>query len=90
MEELILKMHEEAMELQKAVTEFKCMFENLADAIGKVEIEEAQYSWNSEKDVVMAKISCSEIKRIIGMGPDICRTAEEILKFKEEDHKDEE
>lgn len=89
MEELILKMHEELMEFQKATTEMKCLLANLQDAIEKKEIESANCTWNSRKDVENTKIEVSEIKHIIGMGPDICRYAEEILKRRENGEKDE-
>lgn len=85
MEELILKMHEEAMELQKAVTEFKAILGNLQDAIERKEIAEADYSFTSAKDVENAKIELKEIKRIIGMKPEICKEALEILKSRKED-----
>lgn len=90
MEELILKMHEEAMELQKAVTEFKAILGNLQDAIERKEIAEADYSFTSEKDVENAKIELKEIKRIIGMKPEICREALEIMKGRKENKKEDE
>lgn len=85
MEELILKMHEEAMELQKAVTEFKAIMGNLKDAIERKEIAEADFTFADEKDVEKAKIELKEIKRIIGMKPEICEEALKILKEREEE-----
>ena len=86
MDELFLKMHEEAMDLQEAVTELRCMIDDLSDAIEEREVEIAQRGYSDKReDVEDASIKCSKIKRIIGMGPDICRIAEEILKAKEKE-----
>ncbi len=86
MDELFLKMHEEAMDLQKAVTELKFILGELEDAIDEQEVEIAQRDYcNKRSNVEEAEIKCSQIKRIIGMGPDICRMAEEILKAKEKE-----
>ena len=90
MEELILKMHEESMELQKAVTEMRYILYDLQDEIEEREIESASCDWNDRKDVEKVSISVSKIKRIMGMSPDICKRANEILKKKESgDGKDE-
>ena len=83
MDELFLKMHEEAMELQKANIELGCMITQLADAIHDIEVQRADNSYMNRKDVVEASIECSKIKRIIGMMPDICEEAEKILQKKE-------
>ena len=83
MEELFLKMHEEAMELQKANIELGCMITQLADAIHDIEVQRANNSYMDRKDVVEASLECSLIKRIIGMMPDICEDAQKILKERE-------
>ena len=83
MDELFLKMHEEAMELQKANIELGCMITQLADAIHDVEVQRANNNYMDRKDVVEASIECSLIKRIIGMMPDICEDAQKILKERE-------
>lgn len=83
MEELILKMHEETLQMQKVVSEMSCMISQLQDAIKEVEIAEAKKDWRKREDVEEASISCSKIKNIIGMMPDICQTADEILKKRE-------
>lgn len=85
MEELFLKMHEEAMELQQEVTEFKAILGNLVDAIEREEIARAGFSFSNEEDVKNARIECREIKRIIGMKPDICKEALKILKEEEKE-----
>ena len=73
MEELFLKMHDEAMELQKANIELGCMITQLADAIHDVEVQRANNSYMDRKDVEEASIECSLIKRIIGMMPHFMR-----------------
>ena len=83
MDELFLKMHEEAMDLQKTVTEMKCILTNLQDAIELEEIDRAGCKYMSRRDVESASVDCKTLRRIIGLGPDICRAAEEILKQKE-------
>ena len=85
MDELILKMHEEAMDLQKAVTELRCILGEVEDAISREEVEAAENDWNNRRDVEKTKIRCSEIKRIIGMRPGVCAAADRILKEREEE-----
>lgn len=85
MEELILKMHEEAMELKQTVTELKCIIESIEDAIEREEIEAAENTWNNRDDVKKVKIRASEIKRLLGMTPAICYKADKIMKEREEE-----
>ena len=85
MEELILKMHEEAMELKQTVTELRCILGEVEDAISREEVEAAENEWNNRRDVEKTKIRCSEIKRIIGMRPGVCAAADRILKEREEE-----
>ena len=85
MEELILKMHEEAMELKQTVTELKCIIDSIEDAIEKEEIETAENTWNNRDDVKKVKIRASDIKKLIGMNPAICYKADSILKEREEE-----
>lgn len=85
MEELILKMHEEAMELKQTVTELRCILGEVEDAISRKEVEAAENNWHNRRDVEKAEIKCSEIKRIIGMRPGICAAADRILKEREEE-----
>ena len=83
MEELILKMHEETLQMQKEVSEMSCMILQLEDAISEVEISEAQMDWRTREDVENARIEISKIKRIIGIGQTLCKEADEILKKRE-------
>ncbi len=85
MEELILKMHEEAMELKQTVTELRCILGEVEDAISREEVEAAENDWNNRRDVEKTKIRCSEIKRIIGMRSGVCSAADRILKEREEE-----
>lgn len=84
MEELILKMHEESMELEQTVTELRCIIGEVEDAISRQEVEAAENNWHNRRDVEKAEIRCSEIKRIIGMRPGVCAAADRILKEREE------
>lgn len=88
MDELILKMHEEAMNLQKTVTELRCILGEVEDAISREEVEAAENNWHNRRDVEKTVIRCSEIKRIIGMRPGICAAADRILKEREEEKKE--
>ena len=88
MDELILKMHEEAMELKQTVTELRCIIGEVEDAISRQEVEAAENNWHNRRDVEKAEIRCSEIKRIIGMRPGICAAADRILKEREEQKKE--
>lgn len=91
MDELFLKMHEEAMELQEAVTGLRCMIADLSDAIEEREVEIAQRGYSDKReDVEGASIECSKIKRIIGMNQNITKKAEAILRAREEEAKNEE
>ena len=49
MDELILKMHEEAMDLQKAVTELRCILGEVEDAISRQEVETAENNYRRRK-----------------------------------------
>lgn len=89
MEELILKMHEEAMELQEENERYRCTFEVLMDLIESAEIEDAKCSWTTREDVEHTKVECSKIKRIIGMKPNFCKKVEELLLEKEKASKEE-
>ena len=91
MDELFLKMHEEAMDLQEAVTELRCMIDDLSDAIEEREVEIAQRGYSDKREYVEdASIKCSKIKRIIGMNQNITKKAEAILRAREEEAKNEE
>lgn len=90
MEELILKMHEETLEMQKEISEMSCMITQLADAIYDKEVERAKNGYMDRKDVEESSLECRLIKRIIGMMPDICETAEKILQAKENGEKTDE
>ena len=90
MEELILKMHEETLEMQRQVSEMSCMITKLADEIHDIEVQRANNSYMNRKDVKEASIECSRIKRIIGMMPDICEDAEKILQKKENGEEEDE
>lgn len=83
MDELFLKMHEEAMYLQQTVTEMKCILTNLQDAIETEEIDRASNKYYDRKDVEIASIECRKLKKIIGMAPEICKKADELLKERE-------
>lgn len=89
MEELILKMHEEAMDLQQEAERYRCVFGILEDLIIDAEIKEAESSWTTRRDVEHAKVECSKIKRIIGMRPTFCKKVEELLLEKEKASKEE-
>ena len=91
MDELFLKMHEEAMELQKTVTEIRLILGELEDEIADREVEIAQRSYsNKREDVEDASIKCSKIKRIIGISQNITKKAEAILRAREEEARNEE
>ena len=90
MEELILKMHEETLEMQKEISEMSCMISQLADAIHDEEVKRAKNGYMDRKDVEESTLECRTIKRIIGMMPDICQTADEILKKRENGEKEDE
>jgi hypothetical protein len=89
MEELILKMHEEAMSLEREAAQYRCLFEILMDLINDTEIEAAEYSWATRKDVEKAKVECSKIRKIIGMKPNFCKKVEELLLEREKTSKEE-
>ena len=89
MEELILKMHEEAMNLEREAAQYRCLFEILMDLINDAEIEVAEHSWTTRKDVEKAEVECSKIRRIIGMRPNFCKKVEELLLEKEKTSKEE-
>lgn len=91
MDELFLKMHEEAMELKEHVTLLNCIIDDLSDAIEEREVEIAERSYsNRRENVEEADIKISKLKRIIGMSQNITKKAEAILRAREEEEKNEE
>ena len=90
MEELILKMHEETLQMQREISVMSCMITQLEDAIHDEEVKRAKNGYMDRKDVEESILECRLIKRIIGMMPDICETAEKILQAKENGEKTDE
>lgn len=84
MEELILKMHEEALELQEAVTALRGVMDELRDLIVAEECKCARNSFMNRENVEDAELKCRDIRRALGDFPGICKEAETILKERED------
>ena len=83
MEELILKMHEETLEMQRSVSEMSCMISQIAQEVCDAEVERAGNKYYDRDNVKDSGVNCQKIRRILGMGQDICEKADKILKERE-------
>lgn len=84
MEELIMKMHEEAMDLQQAVTTMRGILDELRDMICAEECRVAENSYNDKSDVERATLRCKDVRRALGDAAGICEEAQHILKERED------
>ncbi len=86
MEELILKMHEEAMELKRDVAELSAMIDAVEKLMEAKEVEIAKRTWSKRQDVLEATVTNEDIKRALGYKyrRKICAEAEAILKERED------
>ena len=84
MEELIMKMHEEAMDLQQAVTTMRGILDEIRDMICAEECRTARSSYNDKSDVERAQLRCEDIRRALGYAAGICSEAQHILKERED------
>lgn len=86
MEELILKMHEEAMELKRDVAELSALIDAVERLMEAKEVEIAKRTWSKRQDVLEATVTNEDIKRALGYKyrRSICTEAEAILKERED------
>ena len=84
MEELIMKMHEEAMDLQQTVTTMRGILDEIRDMICAEECRTARNSYNDKSDVERAQLRCEDIRRALGDAAGICSEAQHILKERED------
>lgn len=84
MEELIMKMHEEAMDLQQVGQMMKDILDELRDMICAEECRVAENPYNDKTDVERATLRCKDVRRALGDAAGICEEAQHILKERED------